>query len=69
MVMIGASILSADYGNMSEEVKKAENAKIDFFHVDIMDGHFVPNLSLGLSVPMDLKKITDFPLDDRKSVV
>ncbi|ABR54346.1 Ribulose-phosphate 3-epimerase [Methanococcus vannielii SB] len=63
MVMIGASILSADYGNMSEEVKKAENAKIDFFHVDIMDGHFVPNLSLGLSVPMDLKKITDFPLD------
>ncbi|MBP2143497.1 ribulose-phosphate 3-epimerase [Methanococcus voltae] len=58
MVMIGASILSANYGHMAEEVRKAEEAKVDFFHVDIMDGHFVPNLSMGLKVPEYLKDIT-----------
>jgi len=63
MVMIGASILSADYGHMAEEVKKAEEAGVDFFHVDIMDGHFVPNLSLGINVPRYLEKITDVPVD------
>jgi len=63
MVMIGASILSADYGHMAEEVKKAEEAGVDFFHVDIMDGHFVPNLSLGINVPKYLEKITDVPVD------
>ncbi|ABO34784.1 ribulose-5-phosphate 3-epimerase [Methanococcus maripaludis C5] len=63
MVMIGASILSADYGHMEQEVKKAEEGNIDFFHVDIMDGHFVPNLSMGLRVPHYLKSITDVPID------
>jgi ribulose-phosphate 3-epimerase len=43
---------------MAEEVRRAEEAKVDFFHVDIMDGHFVPNLSMGLKVPEYLQDIT-----------
>ena len=46
MIKIGASILSADFGHLKEEIRKAEEAGVDFFHVDMMDGHFVPNISM-----------------------
>ncbi|ACV24439.1 ribulose-phosphate 3-epimerase [Methanocaldococcus fervens] len=63
MVKIGASILSADFGNLNEEIKKAEEAGVDFFHVDIMDGHFVPNISIGIGIAKDIKKIAKLPVD------
>ncbi|MFU8652757.1 ribulose-phosphate 3-epimerase [Methanotorris formicicus] len=63
MVMIGASILSADFGHLAEEVKKAEEAGVDFIHVDIMDGHFVPNLSIGIGTARYVRSITKLPVD------
>ncbi len=63
MVMIGASILSANFGYLAEEVKKAEEAGVNFIHADIMDGHFVPNLSLGIGLTKYVKKMTDLPVD------
>jgi ribulose-phosphate 3-epimerase len=63
MVMIGASILSADFGYLAEEVKKAEEAGVDFIHVDIMDGHFVPNLSIGIGTARYVRNITKLPVD------
>ncbi|WP_423792680.1 ribulose-phosphate 3-epimerase [Methanocaldococcus indicus] len=63
MVKIGASILSADFSNLKEEIKKAEDAGVDFFHVDMMDGHFVPNISMGIGIAKHVKKITKLPVD------
>ncbi len=60
---ISASILSADFGRLAEEIKTAEAAGVDWIHVDVMDGHFVPNLTIGLPVLAAVRKITGLPLD------
>jgi ribulose-phosphate 3-epimerase len=60
---IAPSILSADFSRLSEEVKAVETAGADVIHVDVMDGHFVPNLTIGPVVVEGLKKITTLPLD------
>ncbi len=61
-IKISPSLLSVDIGNIQRDVKKLEGA-VDYFHVDVMDGHFVPNLSFGVPVVKGLKKITNVPLD------
>ncbi len=60
---IAPSILSADFSRLSEEVKAVERAGADVIHVDVMDGHFVPNITIGPVVVKGLRKITDRPLD------
>ena len=55
--------MSADFSRLGEEVKKAKDAGADMIHVDVMDGHFVPNITMGPLVVKALKKCTDLPLD------
>jgi len=61
--IISASILNSDFGNLESEIKKAEEAGADWIHLDIMDGHFVPNISFGPHVVSICRKITNLPLD------
>ncbi len=62
-VKISPSILSADFMNLGRDIRMLEQGGTDFIHVDVMDGHFVPNLTMGVPVVSQLKKITDIPLD------
>ncbi len=62
-VIIAPSLLSADFGRLAEEVKAVEQAGADWLHVDVMDGHFVPNITIGPLVVKALKKYAAIPLD------
>lgn len=61
--LIAPSILSADFACLGEQVKRVEKAGADMLHIDVMDGHFVPNLTIGPLVVQGLSKITRLPLD------
>jgi ribulose-phosphate 3-epimerase len=63
MIKIAPSILSADFARLGEEVQAVTRAGADYIHVDVMDGHFVPNLTIGPLVVAAVRKVTDLPLD------
>ena len=63
MIKVSPSILSADFGNMERDIHGLKAAGAEYVHIDIMDGHFVPNLSFGYSLVGSMRKVTDLVLD------
>lgn len=63
MTKIAPSILSADFSRLGEEIKDVEQGGSDYIHVDVMDGHFVPNITIGPLIVESIRPITNLPLD------
>lgn len=63
MIKLAPSILSADFSNLLEDVKKVENAGCEYLHIDVMDGHFVPNITIGPLVVESLRKHSNMVFD------
>jgi len=68
-VLIAPSLLSADFAKLGEEVQALEKAGADWLHFDVMDGRFVPNMSIGIPVLESLRKITHLPIDVHLMIV
>ena len=62
-VLTAPSILAADFAKLADEIARVENAGADIIHIDVMDGHFVPNISIGVPVVKSLRKVTELPFD------
>lgn len=69
MPLLAPSILSANFANLERDIKEAESAGADLLHVDVMDGRFVPNITIGPCVVESIRKVTDLPLDVHLMIV
>lgn len=68
-VLLSPSILSADFGRLAQEIREVEQAGVDWVHVDVMDGNFVPNMTVGPNVVRAVKRATSLPVDVHLMVV